>query len=141
MPLTDSPPAWQGRDKQGKERNAAALNFRVLIIDNDAQNADALITLLMGWGCAADFATTDVEALEKPMPDLLIIDYHLGEHLTGFMLLTKIEQRWQGSVPSILVTAHAEPQIKVEAAQRGMGFLAKPVKPIALRALIKSKLA
>jgi len=141
VPLTDSPPAWQGRDKQGKERNAAALNFRVLIIDNDAQNADALITLLMGWGCAADFATTDVEALEKPMPDLLIIDYHLGEHLTGFMLLTKLEQRWQGSVPSILVTAHAEPQIKVEAAQRGMGFLAKPVKPIALRALIKSKLA
>jgi Na+/proline symporter/signal transduction histidine kinase/CheY-like chemotaxis protein len=141
VPLTASPPAWQGRDKQDKERNAAALNIRVLIIDNDAQNADALITLLIGWGCEADFATTDVEALEKPMPELLIIDYHLGEHLTGFMLLEMLEQRWQGSVPSILVTAHADPQIKVEAAQRGMGFLAKPVKPIALRALIKNKLA
>jgi len=141
VPLTEAPGARPDRDKQIGPRAAAALNIRVLIIDNDVQNGDALITLLTGWGCLAECATTQAQASEKTRPDLLIIDYHLGDDLTGFVLHPLLEQRWQQPVPTILVTAHADAQIKVEAAQRGMGFLAKPIKPVALRALIKHKLA
>ena len=114
------------------------LNLNILVIDNDQLNIDALTTLLTGWGCTVSSATTRATALTKAKPDVLIIDYHLGETLTGFTLFTELKAVWQADVPTILVTAHAESDIKQSASKAGMGYLAKPVKPSALRALIKS---
>ncbi|TCS43986.1 PAS domain-containing hybrid sensor histidine kinase/response regulator [Reinekea marinisedimentorum] len=122
--------------KTGIKKNQ--LNLTILVIDNDQQNIDALTTLLTGWGCAVASATTREAAVCQPQPDVLIIDYHLGETLTGFTLYAELKEVWQCEVPAILVTAHAESDIKQSASKAGMGYLAKPVKPSALRALIKS---
>lgn len=119
-------------------RRTQQLNHKVVLIDNDQQNIDALETLLNGWGCEIQSATTRQRALELAAPDLLIIDYHLGEELTGFKLYRELLDRWQKNVPAILVTAHTENDIKQAAVKNGMNFLAKPVKPGSLRALIKN---
>jgi CheY-like chemotaxis protein len=119
-------------------QNKRALTMRVLVVDNDSQNTDALETVLDGWGCEVTTASTEAEALTASQPDLLIVDYHLGESLTGFALYKKLKIAWQHDVPAILVTAHGEANIKRQAANQNMGYLAKPVKPIALRALIKA---
>ena len=117
-----------------------AMNHRVLIIDNDAQNIDALQTVLMGWGCSVHAASNEREALNSPRPEILIIDYHLGEALTGLHLYQQLETAWGRHVPAILVTAHGDSSIKQQASNHGMGYLAKPVKPVALRSLIKTYL-
>lgn len=115
------------------------LNLSVLVVDNDRQNTDALQTLLTGWGCDVQTASTRSEALTAYEPDLLIIDYHLGESLTGFELYKELKQQWGRAVDAILVTAHGDADLQQTAANAGMGYLAKPVKPIALRSLIKNR--
>lgn len=115
-----------------------AFQMHVLVVDNDIQNTDALETVLAGWGCEVTTASTKEEALAADRPELLIIDYHLGESLTGFSLYETLKEVWGQTVPGILVTAHGEAEIKQQAELHGMVYLAKPVKPAALRSLIKS---
>jgi signal transduction histidine kinase len=116
-------------------------DLEVLVIDNDVQNTDALKTVLSGWGCQVSSASTAEEAHQCTKPDLLIIDYHLGESLTGFSLYDALIEQWNAHIPAILVTAHGEAEIKRQAAEAGMGYLAKPVKPVALRSMIKNQLS
>jgi Na+/proline symporter/signal transduction histidine kinase/CheY-like chemotaxis protein len=116
------------------------LKHHILVIDNDSQNTDALETVLSGWGCRVATASTKQEAMQAEQPELVIIDFHLGESLTGFELYQSLAKQWQMPVPAILVTAHGDSNIKQQAANHGMGYLAKPVKPVALRSLIKTVL-
>ena len=66
-------------------------------------------------------------------PDALLIDYQLGQHLNGLQLYEKIKLKW-GSVNGILVSASPEAGLAMKAKQHGLMFLAKPIKPAALRA-------
>lgn len=115
-----------------------SFQMHVLVIDNDSQNTDALETVLSGWGCTVTTASSEEEAVAAERPELLIIDYHLGESLTGFALYETLKKVWGPSIPAILVTAHGEAEIRQQAELHGMGYLAKPVKPVALRSMIKS---
>ena len=124
-----------------KAVNNNNLSLSILVIDNDSQNTDALKTLLTNWGCKVTTASTKTEAMAAATPDIAIIDYHLGESLTGFSLYRELKLKWQIDVPAILVTAHVEANIKQQAVNAGMSFLAKPVKAIALRALLKNLMA
>jgi signal transduction histidine kinase len=138
VPLSAEQQELRATTRATTTQNNRALAIRVLVVDNDSQNTDALETVLEGWGCEVATASTEVEALTASKPDLLIVDYHLGESLTGFALYEKLKIAWQHDVPAILVTAHGEANIKRQAANQNMGYLAKPVKPIALRSLIKA---
>lgn len=112
---------------------------RTLIIDNDLPNTDALSTLLAGWGCKVRSASSSQEALKEEIPpDFLIVDYDLGNGLTGVQLKNELIRQWQTEVPAILVTAHDDSSIKKLAQSESMLFLSKPVKPAALRSLIKT---
>jgi signal transduction histidine kinase len=115
----------------------SALNLTVAVIDNDQDNVDALTTLLSGWGCRVISATQEQGAIRLMKPDALIIDYQLGEQLTGFELFKTLTKKWKKKVPAILVTAHGDSELRTLATKRGLSFLAKPVKPAALRALLK----
>ncbi|WP_108127481.1 PAS domain-containing hybrid sensor histidine kinase/response regulator [Saccharospirillum mangrovi] len=120
-------------------REQGDFGFRVLVIDNEPQNVDALVTLLQRWGCQTDFAHGSDEALNAPTPDLVLLDYHLGETETGLSLYPRLLARWNDSVPGILITAHPDEQLRAQAEQLGLGFLRKPVKPAALRALLRAR--
>lgn len=125
-------PASAGRD-QGD------FGFRVLVIDNEPQNVDALVTLLQRWGCQTDIAISSDEALNAAMPDLVLLDYHLGENATGLSLYPRLLQGWGENVPAILITAHPDEELRGQAEALGMGFLRKPVKPATLRALLRAR--
>jgi len=71
------------------------------------------------------------ETMSKP--DLLILDYQLGQGLNGLELYQQLQQYW-GNVPGILVSAAPEPDLAQRAKAAGLLFLAKPIKPAALRA-------
>ncbi|MDN3647420.1 PAS-domain containing protein [Reinekea marina] len=118
-------------------KTRSALGLTIAVIDNDQDNVDALTTLLASWGCRVVSATDAQSAQNILKPDALIIDYQLGEKLTGFSLYDTLLEQWQAAVPTILVTAHTDSDLRGQALKKGLSFLAKPVKPAALRALLK----
>ena len=61
------------------------------------------------------------------------MDYQLGQHLDGLQLYEKIKLIW-GKVNGVLVSASPEAGLAMKAKQHGLLFLAKPIKPAALRA-------
>lgn len=138
VPLSE-PNAQPENNPVRRAAQAQQLSLTVLVVDNDRQNTDALRTLLTGWGCRVSTASTRAEALSAEQPELLIMDYHLGESLTGFELFDELKQQWGQRLNAILVTAHGDADLQQQAANAGMGYLAKPVKAVALRALIKNQ--
>ncbi|TXR54840.1 PAS domain-containing hybrid sensor histidine kinase/response regulator [Reinekea thalattae] len=124
---------------------AHQLALNILVVDDDSRNIDALKTLLTGWGCQVSTALSAQQAFDQSeAPDLLIIDYDLtkdkrDKQNNGLALYSELQQHWQGKkVPAILVTAHPDLAIKQAAEEQNIGYLSKPIKAIALRAMINA---
>jgi histidine kinase len=113
-------------------------------IDDDPQTCAATRALLERWGCAVPYAGGPHEALAlatlQQVPQLVLLDVHLGANLYGPDVYAQLCERWQQSPPVILVTAERDASLRRTAAERGWGFLAKPVRPPALRALMSQTL-
>lgn len=71
----------------------------------------------------------------RQCPQLVLLDVHLGQ-LYGPDVYAQLCERWGRQPPVILLTAEGDSTLRRQAAERGWGFLAKPVRPPALRALM-----
>jgi len=114
----------------------------VLCIDNEARVREAMAALLGGWGCRVATAASHAEALDEVaraarLPDLVLADLHLGEGPDGLDVVEALRRAWGRAVPAALVTADREPTLRVRARARQVEVLHKPVKPAALRALLR----
>ncbi|HEV7272115.1 hybrid sensor histidine kinase/response regulator [Pseudoxanthomonas sp.] len=111
----------------------------VWCVDDDPRVCDATRALLERWECEVGLAAGPDAALEAATaggsPDLLLLDVRLGD-TDGPTLYTRLCERWGSAPPVILVTAERDEALRALALERGWGFLAKPVKPAALRALM-----
>ncbi|SFK84021.1 histidine kinase [Lysobacter sp. cf310] len=112
---------------------------RVWVIDDDAASRDAATRLLADWGCATtaagSAADAEMQARIASMPDLLLLDYRLGED-TGLALAPRLQRAWQGLPPVILMSADIDAALRQRAEELGWSFLPKPLRPAALRALM-----
>ena len=108
-------------------------------VEDDPPTRDATCALLQRWGCEVLLAANAPEALAyaKPgnAPQLVLLDVHLGQ-LYGPDVYAQLCDRWGQQPPVILLTAEGDSTLRRQAAERGWGFLAKPVRPPALRALM-----
>lgn len=113
-------------------------------IDDDAHTCNATRTLLERWGCEVPYAGGPHDALAianaHDVPQLVLLDVHLGNDLYGPDLYAELCERWGQKPPVILVTAERDASLRRQAAERGWGFLAKPVRAPALRALMSQTL-
>ncbi len=114
------------------------IGLSVVCVDDDAANLAALKLLLQQWqihdvACFYDEASLLAYASSHAAPDALLLDYQLGQQLNGLQLYDKIKPLW-GNVNGILVSASPEAGLAMKAKQCGLMFLAKPIKPAALRA-------
>ena len=121
-------------------------NKRVLIVDNEPQILDALQRLLVDWGAtviAAKDTKSALQILNQPI-DLMILDYQLDHGETGIDVARAIRQAFNqedGSLlPTILNSARQDEQIRQQAIDEQMHYLPKPLKPLALKRLIKQLL-
>lgn len=119
-------------------QSSALPHWQVLCVDDDSSNLAALRVLLEQWQLGevksyihAEQLLNDAPALDKP--DVLILDFQLGQGLNGLELYQQLQNYW-GKVPGILVSAAPEPDLAQRAKAAGLLFLAKPIKPAALRA-------
>lgn len=118
--------------------------YGVLILDGDQANALVLArTLLLAKFDVRSAARRDqiMEELNKPPPDVIVMDVVLPE-LVGLELLAKLrEHATFKNVPIIIVTAQAEHDDVVAALVYGAsGYMTKPVRPEALLESIKTVL-
>ena len=69
-------------------------------------------------------------------PNGLLVDYHL-DHGNGIEAIATLRRRY-GELPAILITADRSPAVREQAREEGIQVLHKPIKPAALRALLRS---
>ncbi len=109
---------------------------RVWCLDADAQACEALMALLRSWGCqvAGGSAPQALEALtgQEAPPDLVLMDlrWRDGRGAAAVGTLEPVP-------PLVLIGAPGE---RAEALEHGHGFLARPITPAALRAVLTQRL-
>ncbi|NIJ68952.1 PAS-domain containing protein [Xanthomonas sp. 60] len=112
---------------------------RVWAVDDDVHVSAATRALLEKWGCVVEQADGPQAALESAQPgaapELVLLDVRMGE-FHGPALYETLCDRWQARPPVVLVTAEHDEGLRAKAVERGWGFLSKPVRPPALRALM-----
>ena len=111
---------------------------RILVIENDEQISTAMEALLADWGAQVMVAKTCDEALAlNSIPDLMLVDYHLDHGETGINVVRQLREHWQQAVPGILNTANRHDGVRDEAREAGLLYLPKPLKPAALKRLLR----
>jgi signal transduction histidine kinase/CheY-like chemotaxis protein len=123
---------------------ATERSAHVLVLDNEPLALDALTALLQRWGHTVVAARTAAEAeavTATRRPDLLLVDYHLDDGVSGIAVAQALCARWQAVVPCIVITADPTSSARDAAAAAGYALLQKPVKPAALRALLQRGLS
>ena len=100
----------------------------------------SLQTLLTGWGCEVVLAASAEEALrvatqDAGAPDLLLLDHRLPDG-SGPDIVPELFRRWGAQVPVIMLSAERDPALREKVQAKGWAFLAKPVNPSKLRAVV-----
>ncbi|MFQ3237094.1 MAG: Na+/proline symporter/signal transduction histidine kinase [Paraglaciecola sp.] len=115
------------------------INKRVLIVDNNAQILSAMDTLFSGWGATVLVAKDLHNAMAQcttPI-DLMLLDYQLDQGATGIDVSQAIRQRFPLPIVGILSSANQSDDVREQAIAEHLHFLPKPLKPAALKRLIK----
>ncbi len=117
--------------------------MNVLCVDDQRENLDAMQTLLQKWGVNVFLANNWDDALkvcEVIQPQILLMDYQLSfeSEKNGLALIEEIRHRLNIVVPAALITATPDENLVTQCKSQGVNFLAKPLKPAKLRALLQS---
>ena len=106
---------------------------RILVVDDDPDTLEVECALLESRGCrliCVESVEAAVAAIRKDPPDLVITDCAMPIQ-DGFDLLHRLkEDPTLGAIPTLMVTAHANPDLRDRALEEGVdAFLTKPVDP------------
>lgn len=128
------------------EHNGQALHdTRVLCVDNEDSILAGMHSLLSRWGCQVWTARNRLECehllSENLRPQLALVDYHLDEGETGTELMAWLRTRLGEPLPGVVISADGRPELIAQVHAAGLDYLAKPVKPAALRALLNRHLS
>lgn len=110
---------------------------RALVLDNEPAALSALSVLLSGWGWQVHAARTVEQAQSAPWrPDVHIFDYHLDAGRTGLDVWHALGEGAR-DVPTVILTADRDGELRQRLLDRGIGVLYKPLKPLALRQVLQ----
>jgi CheY-like chemotaxis protein len=114
---------------------------RVLCVDDDPANLDALGALLTRWGCSVRGCRDELAAVraisEGFVPDVLLCDYQIDRHETGAEVLQAVREalrrRGHGEPASVVITGDMGSPGLAALVAAGLPVLHKPVTPTRLR--------
>jgi CheY-like chemotaxis protein len=116
-------------------------NLKILVVEDDEDARDLLVTMLTQQGAIVDQAGSCGEALtriERTVPDVLLSDIGLpGDD--GYELMRRVRERGYSAVtlPAIALTAYSRREDQRLAMQAGFqAHVAKPVEPATLVAAV-----
>lgn len=111
--------------------------LRVLVLEDDRDTREALVSLLDRWGVeaiACDRAEGSVARCGERAPDAALLDQELPDG-TGLEVFDRLAERF-GPIPAALLSASSDPDVASGAALREIPLLRKPVSPVRVRALL-----
>ncbi|MGR0187765.1 PAS domain-containing hybrid sensor histidine kinase/response regulator [Azospirillum aestuarii] len=135
LPAVEEPPG-----AEALRSTPVAERATVLCIDNDADILDGMRILFGGWGYRVRTAAGLEEALaaaDGEPPDLILADVHLDDGMDGFTCVEALRRHLRASVPAALITADRSEPVKARALAAGLPLLNKPIRPAALRTLMR----
>lgn len=133
QPQTQIPPVERLSTTSQSQSTLTQPKPRLLVVEDDAVLAQAIVSEAASWGIQAEIATnlaTAREAIARIQPDIVLLDLCFpGGVENGLDLLAELSTV-QPSVPVIVFTAHESFAQRVTVARLGgRGFLQKPVSP------------
>ncbi|HFG2432909.1 TPA: PAS-domain containing protein [Vibrio cholerae] len=124
------------------EKGSELQHLRVLCVDNEPDILVGMRDLLERWGCEVKTATDihgSLKALEGQwIPDVILSDYRLDNGRTGLEVLQQCRLRLGDCFAGVIISADRNPDILDGIESSGFRFMAKPIKPLKLRALLNS---
>ncbi len=115
---------------------------RILCVDDDKEILRATHTVLQRWGatvkCLQRIHGLDSLPGKENSFDVVLMDYRLGSGINGLDLLKKYRETHHDSFLGILITAEQSKQIEADTLRHGFKYLAKPVEPAKLRAILQA---
>jgi Na+/proline symporter/signal transduction histidine kinase/CheY-like chemotaxis protein len=121
--------------------NSIFSKLRILCIDDQQENLDAMKTVLEKWGIEVGLAQSYKESIEVAntlKPHILLVDYQLGKGADGLEIIDLLRTQLNMIMPACLVTAQKSDDLLKLCSDQGVNYLSKPLKPAKLRALIQS---
>ncbi|QIZ76389.1 PAS domain-containing hybrid sensor histidine kinase/response regulator [Ferrimonas lipolytica] len=145
VPITSEAVAAKTQTSVIANRTQPLAGIVVLCIDNEAAILSGLKSLLERWQCQVVTATCLEEAklqlgFAGVAPDVMLADYHLDNNKTGLDAMLAIRASYGNDIPGILITADNRKELIEQVDSLNFGFMAKMVKPAALRAMMSSML-
>lgn len=128
-----------------RSERSVATAYRILVVEDDATNAEMICILLRSWGHEVVHARDGNEALsalESDTFDVLLVDIRMPG-MDGTELTREIRRREGGSshVPIVALTANVAEDTRSDSLAAGMDdFLTKPVDPERLDTLLRGLL-
>ncbi|WP_248806968.1 hybrid sensor histidine kinase/response regulator [Pseudomonas sp. MWU13-2100] len=142
VPIASHPASAAG--KAVPVNGHALSGAQVLCVDNEDSILIGMHSLLTRWGCRVSTARNREECaalLDGGLrPQLALVDYHLDDGETGTGLMTWMRTRLAEPLPGVVISADLRPETIAQVHGAGLEYLAKPVKPAALRALLSRHL-
>ncbi|CAA0109276.1 Sensory/regulatory protein RpfC [Zhongshania aliphaticivorans] len=116
----------------------------VLCIDNEVGIRAGMQALLSQWGCRVYTGANLGEVLGQwrleTAPDIVLADFHLDNNETGLDLIQALNYRWDTCLPAVIISADNSPDVRAKVECAGYRFMSKPVKPAALRGVMRQLL-
>ena len=125
------------------QKNSAKGQFLVCAIDDDDLVIEAMEMLFDGWGYGLLSAFDLKDALEKiaknkPLIDLLLVDYRLGGTMNGIEAIDQLRAILPNPLPAIIVTGDTDSSIAAEAKAHNCLLMHKPLQAVKLRQVIRN---
>jgi signal transduction histidine kinase len=114
----------------------------ILIVDDDGAALDGMRRVLRGWGMDAIAARSVEDAVRfslgrRELPAAILADYHLLDGATGFDAIDAVRASLACiRIPAIVISGDPSEATRRRAAERGFGYLNKPLRVERLRSLL-----
>ncbi|MBE4586176.1 hybrid sensor histidine kinase/response regulator [Vibrio navarrensis] len=115
-------------------------HLRILCVDNEEEILVGMENLLARWGCEVKIATDLIGSLKTLengwIPQVIFSDYRLDDGRTGLEVLQQCKLRLGNRFEGVIISADRTEEMMQAIKANGFGFIAKPVKPLKLRAVL-----
>lgn len=115
-------------------------HLKVLCVDNEPDILVGMQNLLGRWGCDVRTAVDLVSSLQQIetdwVPDVILSDYRLDHGRTGLEVLQQCRLRLGARFIGVIISADRTDDMLDGIKSNGFSFIAKPVKPLKLRAVL-----
>ncbi len=118
--------------------------LEVLCLDNEVEILHGMEALLSGWQCrvhtAVDYLDAREQLAQDSRIDFILADYYLSPDANGVDLVVELRREYGQHMQVIIITADRSPELERKVRDSGFRLLRKPVKPAALRSLMRNML-